>query len=389
MAILRRFAAYFITSDLQFGFKKKLSCNHAIYSIRNVVDHYIRQESTVNLCMIDLCKAFDKMNHYALFLKLLNRRFPIQLINIFVLWFNISATRIKWGGCLSHFFKLRSGVRQGGVLSPYFFAMFIDDVINEVATSKTGCHISLSSVAIFVYADDIVLVAPSIQSLQDLLSLVEGLLEDLDMRINATKSQCIRFGHRHDAECANLTARNGDNISWVKTCRYLGAYFVSGRTFKCSFDHAKRQFYRSFNAVYSKLGRFASEEVVLSLVRSKCLPTLLYAVESCSMNNRDKRSLEFTVNRIFMKIFRTGSMSVIEECQRSFGFLPTKLMIDIKVAKFLQKFLASENRICRLFCSQAGRQLGDIKRAYQLSSDSTACQISSEIHNRFFQFESM
>ena len=131
--------------------------------------------------------------------------------------------------------------------------------------------------------------------------------------------------------------------------------------------------------MYSKLGRFASEEVVLSLVRSKCLPTLLYAVESCPMNIRDKRSLEFTVNRILMKLFRTGSMSVIEECQRFFGFLPTKLLLDIKIAKFLQKFLASENRICGLFYNQADRQLGDIRRAYQVSSDSTACKISSEM----------
>ena len=63
MAILHRFIKYFTTSDAQFGFKKKLSCSHVIYSVRNVVDHYINGDSTVNLAMVDLSKAFDKMNH--------------------------------------------------------------------------------------------------------------------------------------------------------------------------------------------------------------------------------------------------------------------------------------------------------------------------------------
>jgi len=70
--------------------------------------------------MIDLCKAFDKTNHSALRLKLLDRKFPVQLMDIFTEWFDISVTCVKWGNCLSHFFKFRSGVRQGGVLSPVF-----------------------------------------------------------------------------------------------------------------------------------------------------------------------------------------------------------------------------------------------------------------------------
>ena len=89
------------------------------------------------------------------------------------------------------------------------------------------------------------------------------------------------------------------------TCRYLGVYFVSGHTFKCTFENAKRQFYRSFNAVFGMVGRRASVEVVLRLFRAKCLPTLPYGVECCTMNVRDKRLLDFSVNRNLMKLFCT------------------------------------------------------------------------------------
>ena len=158
---------------------------------------------------------------------------------------------------------------------------------------------SAVSVSIFVYADGIFLVAPSVGSLQILLTSLETLLENLDMHTNVTKSACIRFGPRYDAVCANLTMKNGEAISWVTvtTCRYLGVYFVSGRELKCCFDQAKQKFFRSFNAIFSKVGRFASEEVFLCLFRAKWIPILLYSVEACPVNTVSYTHLTLPTNR--------------------------------------------------------------------------------------------
>ena len=61
-----------------------------------------------------------------------------------------------------------------------------------------------------------------------------------------------------------------------------------------------------------------------------------------------------------MKLFRTGSSKVVNECQVSFGFLPAKSHIFIRTASFLQKFAASENSLCMLFANDARRQLDNI-----------------------------
>ena len=384
MAILNRYIDYFDTCDSQFGFKKKLSCSHAIYCIRNIVEHYIRGQSTVNMCMIDLSKAFDKVNHYALFLKLFDRKFPIELLNIFIQWFEASATCVKWGTCFSDFFKLLTGVRQGGVLSPYFFAIYVDDIIKKVRSSNLGCYMSAICVAIIMYADDIVLVAPSVDSLQALLTLLERLLDEVDMRINSTKSVCIRFGPRHDAVCSNLTTKSGEQIVWTTACRYLGVYFVSGRTFRCCFDRAKRQFFHSMNAIFSKVGTSMSEEVFINLLRTKCLPILTYAVEACPVNSCIKRSLEFTVTRCFMKVFRTNSAKIVEECQRYMNFLPIAYQIDIKTVNFMQKFAASENFICGLFIGNAYRQINSTLSKYDLPTQSSSRHIKCAINEAFF-----
>jgi len=67
----------------------------------------------------------------------------------------------------------------------------------------------------------------------------------------------------------------GGVIDWKNNCRYLGVYFVGGRVFNCFSDYAKSRYFRSFNARLSKVGRFTSDEVVISLIYAKCFPVLL------------------------------------------------------------------------------------------------------------------
>jgi len=357
LCILDRFSDYFKSSDFQFGFKQRLSCSHAIYSVRNVIDHFVSNGSTVNACTLDLSKAFDRMNHYALLTKLMDRKLPCELLDIFEYWFTISVTCIKWYGCVSTFFKLTAGVRQGGVLSPVLFAIFIDCLALKVKAANLGCYLSTNCACIFLYADDIMLLAPTVSGLQSLLNVCVAELADIDMSLNAKKCYCIRFGPRFDAPCTRLLIGDDVVLPWVSSCKYLGIYFVSGRVLRCSFDISKRKFFRSFNAVYSKVGRRASEEVILSLIRSKCLPLLLYATEACPLFSRDRQSLEFTCTRIFMKIFRTGSSQIVKDCQTFLNFKSINDQITNRICKFLAKYEICENTICSLFSRVARRQL--------------------------------
>jgi len=84
------------SSDSQFGFKKGLSCNHAIYAVLRTIESSLRNGNTVNLCAIDLSKAFDKVNLHALFIKLMNRKVSVQVLqllkNMIFTWY----TCVKW-----------------------------------------------------------------------------------------------------------------------------------------------------------------------------------------------------------------------------------------------------------------------------------------------------
>ena len=95
LCILDRYCDYFHTSDHQFGFKKHTSCSHVVFSVRNVIDHYVSSGSTVNVCTLDLTKAFDRMNHYVLFTKLIERKLPSQILSILDKWFNLFETCVR------------------------------------------------------------------------------------------------------------------------------------------------------------------------------------------------------------------------------------------------------------------------------------------------------
>jgi len=276
--ILLRYSKYFETSYNQFGFKKKSSCGNAIYSVRKVVEHYVNGGSTVNVCLLDLSKAFDKVNHFALHIELMNRSVPILLLRVLENWFSLCLSCVKWGQVMSYFYELKTGVRQGGVLSPLLFGIFIDRLVTAVCKENLGCRIGASCCAIFMYADDVILLAPSVQALQTLVNICEAELNYLDMAINVSKSACMRFGSRHKNTCASVLV-SGLSIEWVTSARYLGVYFESSFRFKCTFSKNKANFYKSFNSIFGKIGRKASEEVLFELIRTKCLPVLLYGVE--------------------------------------------------------------------------------------------------------------
>jgi len=82
----------------------------------------------------------------------------------------------------------------------------------------------------------------------------------------------MRIGSRHDKMCAKITMCDGRELPWVEEIRYLGVFIIRAAKFKYSMDEAKRSFYRAANGIFAKIGRLASEEVMVQLLKQKCLP---------------------------------------------------------------------------------------------------------------------
>ena len=94
-----------------------------------------------------------------------------------------------------------------------------------------------------------------------------------------------------------------------------------------------------------KIGRFASDEVIFALIKSKCLPILLYGTEACSMNSAVRHSLDFAFNKVLFKTFGTLSKDTYRDICNYFGIWSIEEQISARQGKFTSRYCVSESNL--------------------------------------------
>ena len=180
---------YICTHDHQFGFKKQHATDMCIYTVKSVIKYYTRQNSPVYTCFLDASKAFDRISHWTLFKKLIACNTPVLIVRILMFWYQRQSIFVKWGKRTSEYFSIINGVRQGGVLLPQLFAIYMNDLSVCLTQCKAGCHLNETVTNHVMYADDICLMAPSAIALQKMLNLCYEFSLSNDIIFNPIKSQ--------------------------------------------------------------------------------------------------------------------------------------------------------------------------------------------------------
>ena len=122
--ILRNCDYLFDSDPLQFGFKRNLGCSHAVFVLAQTVEYFTKNGSNVFMAALDAQKAFDRVNHLKLFDKLIDQGFPGGLVKVLADWYGKMFNVVKWSGCYSQCSSIKSGIRQGGILSPLLFNIY-------------------------------------------------------------------------------------------------------------------------------------------------------------------------------------------------------------------------------------------------------------------------
>ena len=224
--MLDRLTDAMITEANQFGFKKKLGTDSCIYVLKEIVDKY----KCVFMCFLDASKAFDRVNHTILFRKLSERGAPSYIVRILAYWYGTQTMCVSWGGITSSMFTVSNGVRQGGILSPYLFNVYMDGLSVALNKAHVGCLLGESIVNHLMYADDLVLICPSSAGMRLLLRLCDKYGIEHDIKYNSKKSAIMIL--RNNA-LKNVTFSpfeiNGETISEVAECKYLGHYLADNQ----------------------------------------------------------------------------------------------------------------------------------------------------------------
>ena len=141
IVILNRQADALETSELQFGFKEKSSTTMCTFMVLETIAYYKSRGSKVHIVLLDASKAFDRVDYIKLFDKLIGRGMCPLTVRLLLNMYTHQQLQVKWNSCKSPKFKVTNGVRQGGVLSPRLFIVYIDEHLERLKINGTGCNI--------------------------------------------------------------------------------------------------------------------------------------------------------------------------------------------------------------------------------------------------------
>ena len=183
----------------------------------------------------------------------------------------------------------------------------------------------------------------------------------------------MRVGKKYKNVCIPICISQ-NVIKFCEEMRYLGVYVRSGLILKFNFDQAKRKFYASANGIISKVGTL-KPDIVLSLCNSFAIPCLLYATEAMLLNKSERKTLDNTVRRLFMKLFHTADPSVIAHCQYYMYFLQPSDNIIVRTFNFYQSLINSSNTIVQIIFSLFNKNISNFGEKYNIGGNKLKQQL--------------
>ena len=278
--LLSRISGLLETCHNQFGFKQSLGTDTCIYVLKEIVDKYRSLNGGLYMCFLDASKAFDRVKHSVLFDKLVQRGVPGYIVRILCYWYAQQTMCVRWGSSISASFRVSNGVRQGGILSPHMFNVYVDDLSQILNRCRTGCLSGNITINHLMYADDLVLLSPSATGLRELLCACEEFSISYDVVYNSKKSSVLICRNKAmDHAAPPVFTVNGSIIGESDKVKYLGHIICNDMSDDDDMMRQRRQLYAQGN-VLSRRFHMCSLEVKNVLFRTFCTP--LFTCQSWS-----------------------------------------------------------------------------------------------------------
>ena len=346
--ILDKHRGALCSSDLQHGFKKKNSTVTCSFVLQEVIAYYRLHGSVVYNVFLDASRAFDRVHYNKVFDLLMKRNVCPSVIRFLIKMYTNQCIRVRWSGETSENYSIYNGVKQGGVLSPILFAVYIDELLMRLKRSDLGCHIGSEYVGALAYADDVCLTAPSVEAINRMLLVCENFAHDYQVKFNPQKSALVIHKPSGKLECNPIIKFMGECVPLSSSYKHLGIFIGKSAQQSCA-SYAVSQLYGRTNVINAQF-RFVHRTLLYYLFKTYCVH--MYGCElwdtSC------------TIIDSFATAFRKCQRSVLKLPYRThckyLPFLsndkPVEFFVYRKIINFAKCAIASDNHTVHMLAKR-------------------------------------
>ena len=286
----------------QFGFRKGRGTTFATSLLNDVASYTTAHGSPLFVCSLDAEKCFDSIWHPGLHYKLMHVIPDVQWLFLYN-WYANSFAHVRWEKELSNQFHITKGMKQGGILSPRLFNIFLNDLIIILKSINSGVRIHDFHLNVLAYADDLNLVSTTATGLQQLINKCHEYAQTWRMRFNPLKTNIICIGKQPHIKPPVWKIGDAE-VGLTEDALVLGVTFThdlsSGKHVRNRIRKCQQSMFGMASIGLSYPG--LSSEVKAFLWNSVGNPILLYGMESIAITKGDMKVLKTTQGNIIKRI---------------------------------------------------------------------------------------
>ena len=344
------------TSNLQFSFKKGHSTGLCTCMVQETVNYFVSNKTNVYGLLLDASKAFDRINYVKLFEKLLSRKICPLLCRLLLNMYLKQKLRVRFDGQFSDTFNVSNGVKQGGIISPILYCIYIDDLLLELENNGIGCYVGSIFSGAYAYADDITLLAPSVSALRNMLDVCVKYATDHDILFNSKKSQLIIFKHGNSFVPDPKITVNGEHVKVYSSVIHLG-HVVNENIF----NHDSRRIISKFNKQCNGFladFKFASADLRNTLFGTYC--TDMYGAQLLPLNDVSFNDLLRAWRVATRRVWRVPWLTHCSLLPHLAGVMSPELWLQKRTLNFINMGLDNDNINVKTVLRMASRSTHSI-----------------------------
>ncbi|KAK3524375.1 hypothetical protein QTP70_028018, partial [Hemibagrus guttatus] len=267
--------------EQQYGFMPRKSTTDAIFALRILMEKYRDGQRELHCVFVDLEKAYDRVPREELWYCMRKSGVAEKYVRVVQDMYERSRTVVRCAVGQTEEFKVEVGLHQGSALSPFLFAVVMDQLSEEVRQESPWT---------MMFADDIVIRSESREQVEENLERWRFALERRGMKVSHSKTEYMCVNEREGSGTVRL---QGEEVKKVQEFKYLGSTVQSNG--ECGKEVKKRvqAGWNGWRKVWGVLcDRKISARIKGKVYRTVVRVAMLYGLETVSLRKRQESELE-------------------------------------------------------------------------------------------------